>query len=133
MTTELSHSLEELPLLLTQCRALRPGSHRRGAREAEQTHTVGLQPPLHTHVAGQTQASLPRTTGVALIGASPGTLLPAPTVGRGGRGACMGKKEGVGRIHHPLPPPENASSPGPWVLQVKAESAWAGAGQTSFR
>lgn len=30
VTTELSHSLEELPVLLTQCRAFRPGSHRRG-------------------------------------------------------------------------------------------------------
>ena len=45
VTTELSHSLEELPVLLTQCRALRPGSHRRGRGRQEQTYLVDLSVP----------------------------------------------------------------------------------------
>lgn len=127
VTTELSHSLEELPLLLTQCRALRPGSHRRGRGRQEQTHLVDLSAPTAHTCCGADPGLPPKDyAGVALIGASPGTPTPCPTVGRRGEGACMGKKEGVGRIHHPPPLPENASVQGPWVLQVKGESRGAG-------
>lgn len=107
----------------------------RGSQQRERE--AGADPPCRpfspptTHTCCGADSGLPPEdyTDVALIGASPGPPTPCPTAGRKGDGACMGKKEGVGRIHLP----RKCISPGPLGAPSEGRVSWSQAGQTPCR